>query len=168
MVRKLAHHEQKLLRRVDLTSYPSSTSSTPQTSQILRRYAISKPSDYAHYNRICGSLRQLAHRLARLPPDDPFRRRLEEQLLSKLWDMGILGSAGEAGKGGRLSEVEKKVTVSAFARRRIGVVMTRLGMAETVQAANKFVEQGHVRVGTEGVADTAFLVTRYARACSGF
>lgn len=40
------------------------------------------------------------------------------------------------------------------------VVMTRLRMAETVQAANKIIEQGHVRVGTETVTDTAFLVTK--------
>lgn len=38
--------------------------------------------------------------------------------------------------------------------------MTRLRMAETVQAASKFVEQGHVRVGTEVVTDGAFLVSR--------
>lgn len=38
--------------------------------------------------------------------------------------------------------------------------MTRLRMAETVQAAGKFVEQGHVRVGTEVVTDGAFLVSR--------
>lgn len=33
-------------------------------------------------------------------------------------------------------------------------------MAETVQAANRFVEQGHVRVGTETVTDAAYLVGR--------
>lgn len=33
-------------------------------------------------------------------------------------------------------------------------------MAETVQAATKMVEQGHVRVGTETVTDSAYLVTR--------
>jgi len=38
--------------------------------------------------------------------------------------------------------------------------MTRLRMSETVQAATKIVEQGHVRVGTETITDTAFLVTR--------
>lgn len=74
--------------------------------------------------------------------------------------MGVVGTAGAGGGGGKLSEVEKKVTVSAFARRRLGVVMTRLRMAETVQAANGFIEQGHVRVGTEVVTDPAMLVTR--------
>ena len=71
--------------------------------------------------------------------------------------MGILPSTSSTAK---LSEVEKKVTVSAFCRRRLPVVMTRLRMAETVQAATKIIEQGHVRVGTEAVTDTAFLVTR--------
>lgn len=50
--------------------------------------------------------------------------------------------------------------VSRLARRRLGVVMTRLRMAENVTAAVRFVEQGHVRVGTEVVTDPAFLVTR--------
>jgi U3 small nucleolar ribonucleoprotein protein IMP3 len=72
--------------------------------------------------------------------------------------MGILGSGG-SGRG-KLSDVERKVTVSAFARRRLPVVMQRLHMAEHLQAAVKYVEQGHVRVGTEVVTDPAFLVTR--------
>ncbi|EKD12910.1 hypothetical protein LZ554_007313 [Drepanopeziza brunnea f. sp. 'monogermtubi'] len=155
MVRKLKHHEQKLLRKVDFTTYKSDNNH--RDAAILRRYNIQKPADYAKYNRICGSLKQLAHRLAALPPDSSFRRKHEELLLSKLHDMGILPSNAANAK---LSEVEKSVTVSAFCRRRLPVVMTRLRMAETVQAATKIIEQGHVRVGTETITDTAFLVTR--------
>jgi U3 small nucleolar ribonucleoprotein protein IMP3 len=71
--------------------------------------------------------------------------------------MGILPSTASTAK---LSEVEKKVTASAFCRRRLPVIMTRLRMSETVQSATKIIEQGHVRVGTETITDTAFLVTR--------
>ena len=71
--------------------------------------------------------------------------------------MGILPSTASTAK---LSEVDKNVTVSAFCRRRLPVIMTRLRMAETVQAATTIIEQGHVRVGTETITDTAFLVTR--------
>ena len=87
------------------------------------------------------------HKIAALDPSDPFRRKHEDLMLEKLFDLGILGTGG-SGKG-KLSDVEHKVTVSAFARRRLPVVMTRLRMADTVQAATKIVEQGHVRVGTE-------------------
>lgn len=77
-------------------------------------------------------------------------------MLEKLHSIGILSSTGAP----KLSDVERKVGVSRLARRRLGVVMTRLRMAENVTAAVKFVEQGHVRVGTEVVTDAAFLVTR--------
>lgn len=68
--------------------------------------------------------------------------------------MGLLSQTS------KLSEVERKLSVSRLARRRLGVVMTRLGMADTVQSALKFIQQGHVRVGTEVVTDGAFLATR--------
>ncbi|KAI9647780.1 U3 small nucleolar ribonucleoprotein imp3 [Ciborinia camelliae] len=155
MVRKLKHHEQKLLRKVDFTTYASDNNH--RDAAVIRRYAIQKPGDYQKYNRLCGSLRQLAHKLTLLPPDSPVRLKQEQLLLSKLHDIGILPSTASTSK---LSSVESHVTVSAFCRRRLPVVMTRLRMAETVQAANKIIEQGHVRVGTETITDTAFLVTR--------
>jgi U3 small nucleolar ribonucleoprotein protein IMP3 len=95
-----------------------------------------------------------------MDPSDPVRHKTEENLLGKLWEMGILGTGG--GGRGKLSDVERKVAVSSFCRRRLGVIMTRIGMAEHVSTANKFIEQGHVRCGTEVITDSAFLVTRYA------
>ncbi|KAK4556082.1 U3 small nucleolar ribonucleoprotein imp3 [Recurvomyces mirabilis] len=156
MVRKLKHHEQRLLRKVDFVNYPQDA--THRSAAIIRRYSLSNPTDYTSYNRLAGNLRHLAHRIALLPPESAFRRKQEDLLLEKLHDMGLLGVGGE-GKG-KLSDVERKITVSAFCRRRLGVVMTRLRMAETVSTANKFIEQGHVRVGTEVVTDSAFLVNR--------
>ena len=114
------------------------------TSSISLKQATESPS----------FKRQLAHLLSALPPTSPFRAKHESLLLSKLYDMAILSQTS------KLSEVERKLSVSRIARRRLGVVMTRLGMADTVQAALKFIEQGHVRVGTEVVTDGAFLVTR--------
>lgn len=169
MVRKLKHHEQKLLRKTDFFTYKQD--SNHRDKLVRRRYMIQNPEDYHKYNRLCGvssshlpskhaktkssqSIRQLAHRLSLLPPENATRRKHEELLLNKLYDMGILSSAS------KLSAVENNVTVSAFARRRLPVVMTRLRMAETVQAATKLIEQGHVRVGVDEITDPAYLVTR--------
>ncbi|KAG9249926.1 uncharacterized protein F5Z01DRAFT_684266 [Emericellopsis atlantica] len=152
MVRKLKHHEQKLLRKVDFINYKQDNDHRDKA--VARRYMIQKPEDYHKYNRLCGSIRQLAHRLSLLPPENPTRRKHETLLLQKLYDMGIISSTS------KLSLVENNVTVSAFARRRLPVVMTRLRMAEHVQAATKMIEQGHVRVGTDVITDPAYLVTR--------
>ncbi|KAG8790656.1 Small subunit (SSU) processome component, partial [Serendipita sp. 398] len=60
----------------------------------------------------------------------------------------------------KLSDIENKLTVAAFCRRRLAVVVCTLKMAETVSAAATFVEQGHIRVGPDTITDPAYLVTR--------
>ena len=54
----------------------------------------------------------------------------------------------------------EKVNVSAFARRRLPVLMHRMKMAETIKDAVMYIEQGHVKVGIDTVTDPAFHVTR--------
>ena len=157
MVRKLKYHEQKLLRKVDLVTYKSD-GTTHREHSVRRRYHLTHPLDYSKYNALAGSLRKLAHLLSNLPPDSPFRLRTEVALLEKLHSLGVIKQPRSQGAG--LSSVEKEVTVSSFCRRRLGVVMVRTGMVELVSTAHKFVEQGHVRVGTEVVTDPAYLVAR--------
>jgi U3 small nucleolar ribonucleoprotein protein IMP3 len=84
----------------------------------------------SRYNKLCGSLRQHAHRISLLPAQDPFRAKMEGQLLSKLYDMGVLTAAS------KLSDVDNKLTVAAFCRRRLAVVMCMSKMAETVSAVS--------------------------------
>ncbi|EAU80584.2 U3 small nucleolar ribonucleoprotein IMP3 [Coprinopsis cinerea okayama7 len=148
-------------RRVDNSRYSSNTLSKWKNDanlreiKVMRRYHIQDREDYHKYNKLCGQLRSFAHRISLLPAQDPFRTKMEGQLLSKLYDMGILNTAA------KLSDVENKVTVAAFCRRRLAVFMCMSKMAETVSAAVKFIEQGHVRVGPDTITDPAFLVNRH-------
>lgn len=68
--------------------------------------------------------------------------------------MGVLGQLA------KVSDLETKITVSAFCRRRLPVVMCKLKMAQTVADATKLIEQGHVRIGPQVITDPAFLVSR--------
>ena len=61
-----------------------------------------------------------------LKPSDDYRIAKTEQLVNKLYEMGLVNS-----KQG-LAACEKGATVSTFCRRRLPVVMQRLKMAETV------------------------------------
>ncbi|ESK93140.1 u3 small nucleolar ribonucleoprotein imp3 [Moniliophthora roreri MCA 2997] len=151
MVRKLKYHEQKLLKKVDFLNWKQDANL--REIKVMRRYHIQDREDYHKYNKLCGSLRSFAHRITLLPAQDPFRARMESQLLNKLYDMGVLNSSA------KLSDVDK-LTVAAFCRRRLAVVMCMSKMAETVSAAAKFIEQGHVRVGPDTITDPAYLVTR--------
>lgn len=150
-LRKLKHHEKKLLRKVDFLEWKSDQNL--REVKILRRYHVQRREDYAKYNRMVGEIHRIAAKLKALDPRDPFRVKTTEQLIEKLYQMGIIATQRN------LAAVEA-VTASAFCRRRLPVVMARLKMSETLREATSFVEAGHVRVGPELVTDPAFLVTR--------
>jgi len=151
MVRKLKFHEKKLLKKVDFISWKSDNNL--REVKILRKYHIQKREDYTKYNKICGLVTSLASKIKQLDPKDPFRAEATEQLLEKLYSLGLITSKKN------LSLCEK-LSTSALCRRRLGVVMVRLRMAQAIRDAIKYIEQGHVRVGPEVIMDPAFLVTR--------
>lgn len=152
MVRKLKYHEQKLLKKVDLYNYKQDNDH--RESEVIQRYQLTNRGDYHSYNKIVGKLKQVTRKLALLEPNDPFRIKHEQLLLDKLYDLGLLPTTS------KISSIENKLTVSSLCRRRIGVMMVKFRMAQNVQDANKFVRQGHVRVGNKVITDPAYLITR--------
>jgi U3 small nucleolar ribonucleoprotein protein IMP3 len=59
---------------------------------------------------------KLSHKIKQLPPTDNFRIKITEQLLNKLYNIGLINSKDDLGK-------TLKMTVSAFCRRRLPVIM---------------------------------------------
>ncbi|KAI8801815.1 hypothetical protein BJ742DRAFT_571821 [Cladochytrium replicatum] len=151
MVRKLKFHEQKLLKKVDFLQWK--TDPSIKENEIMKRYHLQRREEYIKYNKLGGQIRKLANKIALLKPQDPFRDEMTTAILNKLSNMGLI-TVRKA-----LSEVDK-ISVSAFCRRRLPVVMVRLKMAQTVRQAVTLVEQGHVRVGPDTITDPAYFVTR--------
>jgi U3 small nucleolar ribonucleoprotein protein IMP3 len=105
------------------------------------------------YNKLAGVATRLVARLKELKPEDPVRIRVTDQLMDKLYNLGLVPSRSAIDKVERLS-------VSSFCRRRLPIIMVKTRMCENLKAAVTFIEQGHVRVGPEVVTDPAFIVSR--------
>jgi U3 small nucleolar ribonucleoprotein protein IMP3 len=150
-MRQLKHHEQKLLKRVDLLTWKREANL--REIKVLRRYHIQDREDYVRYNRLAGLVTALVAKLRQLPPDNARRVATTQALLDKLFRLGLIDAASSLAKAEHLP-------ASAFCRRRLPVVLVRLKMAETMRQAVAFVEQGHVRVGPDCVTDPALLVPR--------
>uniref|UniRef100_A0AC34FGQ6 U3 small nucleolar ribonucleoprotein IMP3 n=1 Tax=Panagrolaimus sp. ES5 TaxID=591445 RepID=A0AC34FGQ6_9BILA len=150
MVRKLKFHEQKLLKKVDYVNW---SDNNVHEGKILRKFAIRKREHYSTYNTLARQIRDTAQLIKDLPDKNPNKKRLERKLLSKLFDMGLIPS---------IDSMERCDTVSAssFCRRRLASVLVHEKMCKDIAQAAQFVEQGHVRIGTEVITDPAFLVTR--------
>lgn len=150
-MRQLKFHERKLLKKVDFLQWKSENNH--RELEIMRRYHIQGRDDYKKYSKLCGMVTRLVHFLRKLDASDPTRIELTDQLLEKLYALGIITTKKS------LIQLEK-LTVSAFCRRRLAVVMVRTKMSESLREAVTFIEQGHVRVGPQTVTEPAFLVIR--------
>ncbi|GHP11950.1 hypothetical protein PPROV_001067700 [Pycnococcus provasolii] len=156
-MRKLRHHEQRLLRHVDFSTYASEAGSkqghSHREAAVLRRFHITNRNDYTRYNRVVGLVTKLSSMLRDLDRDSPARVEMTNALLDKLYAMGILTT--------RKSLVQcAKLSTASFVRRRLAVVMVRLKMAENLREATEFIEQGHVRIGPTVVSEPAYHVSR--------
>ncbi|XP_025114226.1 U3 small nucleolar ribonucleoprotein protein IMP3-like [Pomacea canaliculata] len=150
-MRKLRHHEQKLLKKVDFIKW--NTDDNLFRLKLMRKFHIQKREDLSKYNKLTKNILDLAKKIKEMDSKDPFRASATAQLLEKLYAMGLVPTKAN------LSLVQK-ISAATFCRRRLPVVMVKAHMAQTVKAATKFVQQGHVRLGPEVVTDPAFLVTR--------
>ena len=151
MTRKLKYHEEKLLKKHDFLTWKAAEN--VREIKILRRYHIQDRQDYVRYNKVAGLVTALVAKLRLLPIDNAQRISASQQLLEKLFRMGLIDATSSLAKAEHLP-------ASSFCRRRLPVVLVRLKMAETMKQAVTYVEQGHVRVGPECVTDPALLVPR--------
>lgn len=151
MVRKLKHHEQKLLKKVDFINWE--VDNNLHEVKVLRRFRIEKREDYTKYNKLSRNIRDLAQKIRDLDEKDGFRAQSSHRLLEKLYSTGLIPTKQNLA-------LTEKVTASSFCRRRLPCIMLNLRMAQNLKMAITFIEQGHVRVGTDVVTDPAFLVTR--------
>jgi len=153
MERKLKFHESKLLKKHKNFVGTWKHEDTVRENIILRRYYIQKREDYASYNKLAKSIKKLANGLTKLPPTDPFRTKMTDQLLEKLYSMALIPTKKNLLQAARLD-------ASAFCRRRLAVVLVKNKYCEFLKEAVTFIEQQHVRVGPHVITDPAFLVTR--------
>lgn len=132
-MRKLKFHEQKLLKKVDFLNWKSEKNL--HEINVLRRYHIQDREDYTRYNKVCGLITSLVSKLKLLPSNDSFRMQITEQLLDKLYNLGLINSKQSI-------QICEKLPVSAFCRRRLPIILQELKFAETNKEAVTFIEQG--------------------------
>ena len=95
-MRRLKFHEQKLLKKVDFFDWKRDRKQ--HELKVIRRYHLQDREDYSRYNRIVGVITKLTHKLKQLPSSDKFRIKLTEQLLNKLYNIGLINAKDDLGK----------------------------------------------------------------------
>ncbi|GBG78094.1 hypothetical protein CBR_g26031 [Chara braunii] len=140
-MRKLRFHEQRLLRKVNFLEWKKERNL--REVKAIRNYRLTNRDDYNKYNKLCGMVTKLVNNIKKLDSTDPFRIEMTEQLLEKLYNMGIIASQ-------KSLAVCDKLSATSFCRRRLAVMLVRLKFTENLVEAVTFIEQGR-----DGDADNA-------------
>lgn len=149
-MRNLKWHEEKLLKKVNFGYWKHDDQL--KEWQTVQRYRITR-EEYWRYNRLVRNTNKIVYEIMKLEENDEYRVKTTQELLEKLYNMGLIHEKKN------LKSVNK-LSVSAFCRRRLPVVMVRLNMSDNLKEAISLIKAGHVRVGTQSIADPAFLVSR--------
>lgn len=149
-MRNLKYHEQKLLKKVNLTEWKKTNTTREQL--VTSKYLLKDRSEYKKYNLVVGMIRKLSETLARLSDSEPTKIVIARKLINLLYDAGIIHNK-------KLVDCTK-VNVSAFCERRLPMIMTKRKMMPSFRQADEFVQHGHVRVGTKIVNDTSVIISR--------
>ena len=148
--RRFKFHEKKMLRKVDFMQYEDDDW---HESYCIPKYNLTDREDYRRYLRLVGLMKSEMSALRVLPPSSKIRIEVTDQMLKKLYDMGLI----QERLG--LSEIDK-LGVENFCKRRLSAVLVKQRMAGNHKLASDMIEHGHVRVGVTQVRDPAFLVPR--------
>jgi U3 small nucleolar ribonucleoprotein protein IMP3 len=98
-------------------------------------------------------IKKTVAKLKALDKNDEYRIKKTQELLNKMYDMGLINNKGN------LLDLNK-IGISVFCRRRLAYLLFKNKYCETIKEAITFIEQGQVRVGIEVITNPGFLVTR--------
>lgn len=146
-MRKLKHHEQRLLRKTNFIEWQGDTTVPEQA--ICARYHISDLAIFYKYSNLVREIRRVAKGISKqqnVGKKTLFTRRLTQNL----FNTGVLN------KPSLLSA--SKIRIIDFCKRRLPSLMVQSRMVQNMKDAVRFIEQGHVCIGNDVVYDPDLLV----------
>ena len=150
MGRKLKYHEQKLLKKTSLLHWKKENNL--RVGEVMARFCLRSADEYHRYNRLVGEIQKLTNHLRQMDPDDEIRMDLTRRLVDRVYKLGIIGSPA-------FSECAD-VNVSSVCKRRFSAILVQLKFCEKISEADRYIRQGHFRIGPDVVTDPATLVSR--------
>ncbi|MEM3577801.1 MAG: 30S ribosomal protein S4 [Candidatus Bathyarchaeia archaeon] len=119
--------------------------------KLLGQYGLRNKHELWRHETMLSKFRGIARSLIGKSPEE--RRRMEEELLSRLKKLGVLDETAV------LDDV-LDLTVEDILERRLQTVVFRKGLAKTIHQARQLITHGHIAIGERRVTVPSYIVTR--------
>jgi len=119
--------------------------------ELIGRYGLRNKKEIWQAETLARYFRHRARRLLALPEE--VRKQAEQQLLSKLYKMGVLP------ENATLDDV-LGLTAEHFLERRLQTLVYKKGLAKTIWQARQLIVHGHIAIGGRRIRSPGYLVPR--------
>ncbi|OYT52966.1 30S ribosomal protein S4 [Candidatus Bathyarchaeota archaeon ex4484_135] len=119
--------------------------------EIMGTYGLRNKRELWRAKTMVSNFRRIARQLISQPPE--VRKKREEELLSKLYRLGLLD------KDAVLDNV-LDLTVEDLLERRLQTIVWRKGLAKSPYQARQLIVHGHIAIGGRKVYSPGYLVRR--------
>jgi len=141
----------KQRRKFETPKFPWRTDTLQGELTILGQYGLRNKRELWRHKTMLSRFRGIARSLLGMPAEE--RRRLEDQLISRLHRLGILPETA------KLDDV-LDLRVEDLLERRLQTVVFRRGLAKSPYQARQLVIHGHIAIGERRVSSPSYLVLK--------
>ncbi|MEM1566051.1 MAG: 30S ribosomal protein S4 [Candidatus Bathyarchaeia archaeon] len=141
----------KQKKKYETPRFPWRTDVLQEELKLLGQYGLRNKRELWRHKTMLSKFRGIARSLIGKPPEE--RRKMEEELLSRLKKLGIIHETAV------LDDV-LDLTVEDILERRLQTIVFRKGLAKTIHQARQLITHGHIAIGNQRVTVPSYLVTR--------
>lgn len=141
----------KQKKKYETPRFPWRTDILQEELKLLGQYGLRNKRELWRHKTMLSKFRGIARSLIGKPPEE--RRRMEEELLSRLKKLGIIHETAV------LDDV-LDLTVEDILERRLQTIVFRKGLAKSTHQARQLITHGHITIGKQRVTVPSYLVTK--------
>jgi small subunit ribosomal protein S4 len=141
----------KQRKKYETPRFPWRTDVLQEELKLLGQYGLRNKRELWRCKTMLSKFRGIARSLIGKPPEE--RRKMEEELLSRLKKLGIIHESAV------LDDV-LDLTVEDILERRLQTVVFRKGLAKTIHQARQLITHGHIAIGNRRVTVPSYLVSK--------
>jgi len=138
-------------KKYETPRFPWRTDVLQEELKLLGQYGLRNKRELWRCKTMLSKFRGIARSLIGKPPEE--RRKMEEELLSRLKRLGIIHESAV------LDDV-LDLTVEDILERRLQTVVFRKGLAKTIHQARQLITHGHIAIGKRRVTVPSYLVSK--------
>ncbi len=141
----------KQRRKFDTPRFPWRTDILQEELRLLGQYGLRNKHELWRHETTLSNFRGIARSLIGKSVEE--RRRMENEIVTRLKKIGLLNETA-------ILDDVLDLTIETLLERRLQTIVSRKGLAKTIQQCRQLITHGHIAVNNRRITIPSYIVTK--------